>query len=100
ALLANRAVPIEKHLQSFASKLQTLLNKRMATSKPAAPALLSAREREVLIEISLGHSNKVIARKLGLSEPTVKFHVQNIFRKLDVRKRTTVVAEAHKRGVL
>ncbi|HEY0942062.1 MAG TPA: LuxR C-terminal-related transcriptional regulator [Steroidobacter sp.] len=99
-LLASRTVPIEKHLQSFAAKLQALLSKRMGTSKPAAPALLSAREREVLIEISLGHSNKVIARKLGLSEPTVKFHVQNIFRKLDVRKRTTVVAEAHKRGVL
>lgn len=99
-LLASRAVPLEKHLQTFASKLQTLLGRRMGTSKTSAPALLSAREREVLIEISLGHSNKVIARKLGLSEPTVKFHVQNIFRKLDVRKRTTVVAEAHKRGVL
>ncbi len=100
ALLASRAVPLEKHLQSFASKLQTLLGRKMSANKGATPALLSAREREVLIEISLGHSNKVIARKLGLSEPTVKFHVQNIFRKLDVRKRTTVVAEAHKRGVL
>jgi LuxR family maltose regulon positive regulatory protein len=100
ALLANRAVPLEKHLQAFASKLQTLLGRKMGASKGTAPALLSAREREELIEISLGHSNKVIARKLGLSEPTVKFHVQNIFRKLDVRKRTTVVAEAHKRGVL
>lgn len=93
-------MPLEKHLQAFASKLQTLLGRKMSTSKASAPALLSAREREVLIEISLGHSNKLIARKLGLSEPTVKFHVQNIFRKLDVRKRTTVVAEAHKRGVL
>lgn len=100
ALLASRAVPLEKHLQTFAAKLQTLLTKRTGTGKPACPPLLSAREREVLIEISLGHSNKVIARKLGLSEPTVKFHVQNIFRKLDVRKRTTVVAEAHRRGVL
>jgi LuxR family transcriptional regulator, maltose regulon positive regulatory protein len=100
ALLASRALPLEKHLQSFGSKLQILLDRKMTTGRESAPALLSVREREVLIEISLGHSNKLIARKLGLSEPTVKFHVQNIFRKLDVRKRTTVVAEAHKRGVL
>jgi LuxR family maltose regulon positive regulatory protein len=100
ALLASRAVPLEKHLQTFGSKLQTLLGRGTSPAKASTPALLSAREHEVLIEISLGHSNKVIARKLGLSEPTVKFHVQNIFRKLDVRKRTTVVAEAHRRGVL
>lgn len=51
-------------------------------------------------ELSLGHSNKLIACKMGLSEPTVKFHVQNIFRKLDVRKRASAVAEAHRKGFL
>jgi DNA-binding CsgD family transcriptional regulator len=40
------------------------------------------------------------ARKLGLSAPTIKFHVNNIFRKLAVRKRAAAVAEAHRRGCL
>jgi LuxR family maltose regulon positive regulatory protein len=61
---------------------------------------LSPREQDVVRELSSGHSNKLIARKLGLSSRTVKFHVTNVFRKLDVRKRAAAVAEAHKRGWL
>lgn len=61
---------------------------------------LSPRERDVLQELSRGHSNKLIARKLGLSDRTVKFHVTNVFRKLNVRKRAAAVAEAHKRSLL
>jgi LuxR family maltose regulon positive regulatory protein len=63
-------------------------------------SLLSDREQDVLRELSLGHSNKLIARKLGLSAPTVKFHVRNLFRKLGVRRRAAAVAEAHRRGLL
>ncbi len=69
-----------------------------ATTEP--PELLSAREREVLRQLTLGQSNKAIGRKLGLTEPTVKFHLKNIFRKLEVRKRTLAVAIAQQRGLL
>ena len=62
--------------------------------------MLSEREHDVVRELSVGHSNKLIARKLGLAAPTVKFHVQNLFRKLGVRKRAAAVAEAHRRGWL
>jgi LuxR family maltose regulon positive regulatory protein len=61
---------------------------------------LSQRETDVIRELSRGLSNKLIARKLGLSSPTVKFHVNNIFRKLRVHKRAAAVAEAHGRGWL
>jgi DNA-binding CsgD family transcriptional regulator len=59
---------------------------------------LSEREHEVLRELSQGYSNKLIARKLGLSTPTVNFHVRNVFQKLGVHRRASATAEAHRRG--
>jgi DNA-binding NarL/FixJ family response regulator len=52
---------------------------------------LTPRERSVLEELQLGRSNKVIARNLGLSENTVKMHVQHVMRKLGARTRTEAV---------
>jgi len=49
---------------------------------------LTPREIEILKLISNGYSNKEIAQKLFLSEKTVKNHVYNIFKKLDVKDRT------------
>lgn len=49
---------------------------------------LSSREKEVLELISKGYSNKDIAKELFLSEKTVKNHVSNIFRKINVTDRT------------
>lgn len=62
--------------------------------------MLSGRELQILRELSLGSPNKVIARKLALSAPTISFHMRNIFRKLGVRKRTSAVAEAQRLGLL
>ncbi|MBK7005093.1 MAG: response regulator [Burkholderiales bacterium] len=50
-------------------------------------ALLSSREREVLVLIAQGDSNKVIARNLDIAETTVKVHVQHILRKLQLSSR-------------
>ncbi|WP_315927087.1 response regulator transcription factor [Mesorhizobium sp. SP-1A] len=49
------------------------------------------READVLAELQLGHSNKVIAEKLNMSGNTVKMHLQHIMRKLHVQNRTEVV---------
>lgn len=49
--------------------------------------ILTERELDVLRQLAEGHSNKVIARHFSLSEPTVKFHVKNIFCKLGVNSR-------------
>lgn len=49
---------------------------------------LTEREMQILTLIAKGFSNKAIAEKLFLSEKTVKNHVYNIFRKLDVKDRT------------
>jgi DNA-binding NarL/FixJ family response regulator len=56
--------------------------------------LLTPRELEVLEGISAGLSNKAIARKLGISLHTVKFHVESLFHKLGARSRAEAVARA------
>jgi DNA-binding NarL/FixJ family response regulator len=61
---------------------------------------LTDREREVLQLLSQGMPNKTIARKLGVSEHTVKFHVGSILAKLDASSRTEAVTSAARRGLL
>lgn len=58
---------------------------------------LSPRELEILRAIARGESNKVIARELGIAEPTVKIHVQHVLRKLNVASRVqaAVIAAGH-----
>jgi DNA-binding NarL/FixJ family response regulator len=53
--------------------------------------IVSAREREVVLLVARGLSNKVIARELGLREGTVKLHVHNIFRKLRTKRRYDLI---------
>jgi DNA-binding NarL/FixJ family response regulator len=51
----------------------------------------TARENDVLKELGQGRSNKIIAAHLGMSENTVKMHIQHIMRKLKVTNRTEAV---------
>src|SRR5262245_13233976 len=51
---------------------------------------LTGRQGAVLELLSYGNSNKVIARRLGMSEGTVKFHIRQIMRKFGVTNRTQV----------
>jgi DNA-binding NarL/FixJ family response regulator len=53
--------------------------------------VLTPRETDVIAELQLGHSNKVIALNLGMSENTVKMHIQHLMRKLGARTRTEAV---------
>jgi DNA-binding NarL/FixJ family response regulator len=67
---------------------------------PRRAATLSGRERTVLREIAAGRSSKQIARSLGITERTVKFHVSSIMNKLGAENRAQAVAEAARRGLL
>jgi len=66
----------------------------------AAEEPLTAREIQILDCIATGAANKVIARRLSLSEDTVKTHVRSIFSKLDVGDRTQAVTTALRRGII
>jgi DNA-binding CsgD family transcriptional regulator len=59
---------------------------------------LAARELEVLQHLVAGQRNRTIASALGISENTVKFHVRNLFKKLDVGSRTEAIALANSHG--
>ncbi len=66
----------------------------------ATDDVLTPREIDVLRFIATGNANKDIARKLSLSEETVKGHVKNILAKLGVRDRTHAVTIGLKRGII
>ncbi|MBL0028300.1 MAG: response regulator transcription factor [Rhodanobacteraceae bacterium] len=60
---------------------------------------LTERERDVLLQVAEGHSNKEIGRKLNLTEGTVKGYVSAIFEKLGVNDRTQAALIAHRAGM-
>jgi DNA-binding NarL/FixJ family response regulator len=76
-----------------------------AASAPPVPApapepLLTQREQQVLRLLCTGHSNKLMARTLSLSENTVKTHVASVFAKLGVNRRAQVQDVAARLGLL
>lgn len=87
--------------EAMTSKLVAQLQ---AGTRPAEPASdldrLTPREKEILDCLARGESNKVIARSLDLSESTVKIHVQNVLKKLNLSSRVqaAVFAVEHRRA--
>ncbi|MBR0874894.1 response regulator transcription factor [Bradyrhizobium tropiciagri] len=57
-------------------------------------AVLTEREREIMRLVSEGLSNKGVARRLNLSQGTIKVHLHHIFRKLEINNRTVLAALA------
>ena len=55
--------------------------------------LLNSREREIVGHLAEGLSNKVIARRMGITDHTVKFHLKKIFSKLKVSRRRDAVSK-------
>jgi len=65
------------------------------TATPGQPlAYLTEREREIVYEISEGISNKEAARRLNVSEGTIKLHLHHIYHKLSIKNRAELVAMA------
>lgn len=75
-----------------------------STPKPASSnqteSTLTERELEVLLSASRGERNKEIAYKLGITERTVKAHLQSIYQKFGVDSRAAAVAVAAQKGLL
>jgi len=74
--------------------------KGLSALAASADHLLTAREIDVLMKISLGLSNQEIAKQLFLSQSTIKSHITAIFRKLNVDNRISAINFARENGLL
>jgi len=71
--------------------------------RPSGDALvepLTARERQVLGLLAEGLTNKAIAERLGISDHTVKFHVNAVLGKLGVESRSEAIVQAIRLGLV
>ncbi|MFV3128901.1 LuxR C-terminal-related transcriptional regulator [Niveispirillum sp. KHB5.9] len=83
------------------AELLVALGDRDGSGDASLPALLlTPREREILSSLAAGGSNKVIARRLDMTDNAVKFHLKNIFRKLGANDRKLALAIAERQGFL
>jgi DNA-binding NarL/FixJ family response regulator len=89
----------------LASAIRLTYNRTLFTALPPVDAdsdidVLSPREREVLAAITGGLSNHEAARRLTVSEQTVKYHLTNIYRKLHVANRTEAARLGYRHGLV
>ncbi|WP_156421128.1 LuxR C-terminal-related transcriptional regulator [Aureimonas sp. AU20] len=91
-------------LSAFEQDSAAFLNRILATGEDGGlrprEGLLSVREADVLSLLAQGLSNKEIARELGVTEATAKFHLKNLFAKLGASRRTMAVSLARAMGLL
>jgi len=92
--------PISQYQGLLLNILLPHLNEILIRQGFTVSPLLSERETEVLRWATDGKSNWEAAKILNISERTVKFHLRNIYRKLEVNNRSQAVAEAMRMGVV
>lgn len=85
-------------LRTAPSALELSLAARGRPPEGRGAARLTARERQVLALVAAGVANKGIARALGVSPNTVKFHLASLFDKLEVGTRAEAIAAAARAG--
>ncbi|MFE8071865.1 two-component system response regulator NarL [Marinobacteraceae bacterium S3BR75-40.1] len=87
----------------ISDRLTALLAQALRSNQPETPEVsvdtLTGREREILALIAEGLPNKLIARRLDISDGTVKVHVKHILKKLNLRSRVEVAVWAVEKGI-
>ena len=97
------AQTIVESLRQAAAGLMVLapeMTRRVVEGMRRPKAELTARERDVLVQLATGAGNKQIAKSLFVSEATVKTHLVHIFDKLQARTRTDAINKAREAGLL
>jgi DNA-binding NarL/FixJ family response regulator len=113
AALAEVVAKVHKALDEAQGVLKTqeqLIEGLRADADPSASdevlaarealALLTARERQILVLISRGNSNRRVAKALGISEKTVKNHLSAVFTKVGASDRTQAVVMGIRSGIV
>jgi len=86
--------------QDAASLLLSLVPAGSRVAASSEIEALTPREIEVLVMLAEGEGNKTIARRLGISEHTVKFHVGSILAKMHASSRTEAVTLGVRQGLI
>ena len=86
-------------LEEVAAKIMEVAAAKRVKSL-ARHTTLSSRETFVLRQVAVGLSNKQIARKLGISEKTVRNHISHIYEKLEIYDRSQAVLYAVRKGLV
>ncbi|MEJ2471726.1 MAG: response regulator transcription factor [Desulfuromonadales bacterium] len=84
--------------ESIGSAFEKMLHREAGMRR--LRTILTAREIEVMKQVSGGLSNQEIAEKLIVQEGTVKIHIHNIYRKLGIKNRVDLTLYAQKRGLV
>ncbi|WP_281433635.1 LuxR C-terminal-related transcriptional regulator [Jiella flava] len=99
-----RAIVRQQGLSAFSAAATEFVNRIIAVDEDGSfrskIGILSPREGDVLALLARDLSNKEIARELDIGEPTVKFHVKNLFAKLGVGRRAMAVTVGRTLGLL
>ena len=88
--------PMSSHI---ARKVVSLLRQTLPRPR-GEEGLLTPREHDVLAGLAGGNTYQTLAKSLGLSADTVRFHIRNIYRKLHVHSQAEAVAKALRKGIL
>jgi two-component system, NarL family, nitrate/nitrite response regulator NarL len=89
-----KAVKVVVMLLTLALSVPALAQDSLGQNKQQVNSLTS-RERQIVLMVAEGLTNKDVGRRLNLSEGTVKVHLNNIYTKLWINKRTALVPIAH-----
>jgi ATP/maltotriose-dependent transcriptional regulator MalT len=95
-LSGTQAAPLGRRLQQMVRKAENPLRDTVAT----ASSRLTRREVSILKRLESGLSNKEIAEAIFLSEGTLKWHLHNVYSKLDVKNRSGAISRAKTLGIL
>lgn len=99
AAAAARDVAVHLRARPLIEELRALTGAESAVRSRDAESL-TPRERDVLIQVATGRSNREIAQQLFISAKTVSVHISNVLAKLNAASRTEAVAVARRRGLI
>ncbi|MCB9988282.1 MAG: LuxR family transcriptional regulator [Rhodospirillales bacterium] len=87
-------------LRAISSQFHMIYSDFLTVETSVSNVRLTPREREILLWVSEGKSDPVISEIIGISIPTVRFHLNNIYQKLQANERTFAVVKALHLGLI